>query len=160
MGCHGSPLGSQVYGRATKVKEYVGIMFAWYFPRDFLIPTTFVVHRHSWKHIFVWLSSLSDDAQLLSVTGPSKGFFYSAYSLPKNDQMDGNHVKLRYASWLLQTLHYLKPTRKAGTYQDLIMWQNMTDAAREALERTNFFFHKAPISTSKFEKLIEKTYPF
>ncbi|RQM10350.1 hypothetical protein DD237_007315 [Peronospora effusa] len=160
IGCHGSPLGSQVYGRAAELNGYLGIMFTWYFPRDFPIPTLYMGHHHAWEHVFVWLSSRSEDAKLLSVTVPSVGFFYSSYSLPKEKQMDGNHVKLKYTSWLLQTPHYLKPTRKAGTYQDLIMWDNMTDAAREALEQTNFFFHKAPISTSKFERYLQQAYPF
>lgn len=69
--CKGSPLGSQVYGRMLEYKGVVGIMYAWYFPRDFMISPVWVGHRHDWEHAIVWLDILSEDAELLSVTAQS-----------------------------------------------------------------------------------------
>ena len=112
----------------------------------------------NWMHVIVWISNLKEDSELLSVTTKSL-VGYSTHTPPTNDQMDGSHVKLTYW-WLHQTSHYLTLTDKAGRYQDLIMWDDMTHAAREALEHTTFFGSKAPISRKKFKQYIKQAYPF
>ncbi|POM59021.1 NPP1-like protein [Phytophthora palmivora] len=147
--CEGSPLGSQVYGRMLKYKDVVAIMYAWYFPRDFMISPMWVGHRHDWEHVVVWLDSASKDAEILSVTAQYV-LGYKTYSPPKAKHMDGSSVKIKY-TWLIQSQHFLSGTSKAGEFQDLIMWDNMTDAARDALENTRFFWSKAPMNDDKFE---------
>ncbi|CAH0473511.1 unnamed protein product [Peronospora belbahrii] len=56
------------------------------------------------------------------------------------------------------TVQTLAATKKSGEYQDLIMWSNMTDAARKALEQTSFMGAMAPVSTKKFKRSILKAY--
>ncbi|KAG3009939.1 hypothetical protein PC120_g15339 [Phytophthora cactorum] len=156
--CKGSPLGSQVYGRVTEYEGVVAIMYAWYFPRDYMVSPMWVGHRHDWEHAIVWLDSLETRAELLSVTAQHL-LGYKMYSPPDADHMDGSSVKLKY-TWLIQTQHYLSATTKPGKFQDLIMWSNMTEAAREALEETKFFWSQAPMNDEKFQRNIEKAYPF
>ncbi|OWZ00059.1 Necrosis inducing protein NPP1 [Phytophthora megakarya] len=155
--CKGSPLGSQVYGRMIEYEGIVGIMYAWYFPRDFMISPVWIGHRHDWEHIIVWIDSLSERAEIVSVTAQSL-LGYRTYSPPKAAHMVRSSVKIKY-TWLVQTQHYLTTTTKPGQFQDLIMWDNMTDAARESLEDTKFFWSKAPMNNDKFQDHIEKAYP-
>ncbi|RMX68383.1 hypothetical protein KXD40_009435 [Peronospora effusa] len=131
-------------------------MYAWYVPKAFMISPVWI--DPNWMHVIVWIGNLNKDSKLLSVTLRSL-VGYSTYTPPTADFMDGNHVKLNYR-WLYQTPHYLTLTDKTGKYQDLIMWNNMTHAAREALEHTTFFGSKAPISRKKFERYIQQAYPF
>ncbi|CAI5718100.1 unnamed protein product [Peronospora destructor] len=154
--CGGSPLGSQVYGRIVEHNGFIGIMYAWYLPKAFTISPLWI--DPNWMHAIVWINSLNEDSELLSVTLTSL-VGYSTYSPPTDDQMDGSHVKLKYR-WLHQTPHYLTLTDKAGTYQNLIMWDDMTQAAREAFEHTTFSGSEAPISPKKFERYIKQAYPF
>ncbi|ETN03903.1 hypothetical protein PPTG_15220 [Phytophthora nicotianae INRA-310] len=156
--CKGSPLGSQVYGRVTEYEGVVAIMYAWYFPRDYMVSPMWVGHRHDWEHAIVWLDSLDTSAELLAVTAQHL-LGYKTYKPPRAKHMDGSSVKLKY-TWLIQTQHYLSATTKAGKFQDLAMWSNMTDAAQDALGSTKFFWSQAPMNDAKFQSNIEKAYPF
>ena len=152
--CAGSSLGSQVYGRLYKGNGTVGILYAWYAPKYFTMYPVWFGHRHSWIHVIVWLTSFDEDAKILSVM-VNTGHGYSTYTNFDDDEMDGNHVQLKY-TWLPQLPHHLKVTKNVGEFQDLIMWDDMTEAARNALEKTNFFWSKTPVSTKKFNRLIKK----
>ncbi|CAH0473175.1 unnamed protein product [Peronospora belbahrii] len=112
-----------------------------------------------WLEVCYYMGgNLSEDAKLLSVTIPSL-LGYLTYSLPSNSYMDENSVKLT-CTWHYQHQLCLKVTHKAGEFQPLIMWNNMTDAARKALEDTKFFGSKSPVSSKAFQKAMEKAYPF
>ncbi|KAF1775677.1 Necrosis inducing protein [Phytophthora cactorum] len=107
-GCKGSGWGSQVYGRSTWHNGIWAIMYSWYFPKD--SPSTGLGHRHDWEHVIVWI----DNPEIAE---------------PKILAVDGNSVKVKYLSkWPIN--HALESTGEAGDYQDLIMWEQMTDAAR------------------------------
>ncbi|EEY65232.1 NPP1-like protein [Phytophthora infestans T30-4] len=156
--CEGSPQGSQVYGRMTEYEGVVAIMYAWYFPREFMVSPVWVGHRHDWEHAIVWLDGLGTRAEVLAVT-VQQLLGYKTYKPPKAKHMDGSSAKIKY-TWLIQTQHYLSATTEAGEFQDLIMWENMTAAAQEALEDTKFFWSWAPINEGQFQDNIEKAYPF
>ncbi|GMF30191.1 unnamed protein product [Phytophthora lilii] len=156
--CKESPLGSQVYGRVKEYEGVVAIMYAWYFPRDYIVSPNWVGHRHDWEHAIVWLDSLSENAEVLSVTAQSV-LGYKTYSPPEAKHMDGSSMKLKY-TWLIQTQHFLSGTTKTGEFQDLILWGNMTAAARSALGSTRFFWSKAPMNDDRFSGNLVKAYPF
>jgi hypothetical protein len=156
--CKGSPRGSQVYGRVTEYSGAVAIMYAWYFPRDLMVSPVWIGHRHDWEHIIVWVDSLSKNAELLSVTARSL-LGYKVYSPPDADKMDGNSAKIKY-TWLIHSQHYLAATTKAGELQDLVMWENLTEPAREALDNTEYFLSMAPVGTDKFLENVAKAYAF
>ncbi|CAH0492659.1 unnamed protein product [Peronospora farinosa] len=115
-------------------------------------------HRHAWANVVLWLSSLSHDAKLLSVT--IKSFSDYLKHSPEADEMDGNHVKLKYTTSWLHSGHHLELTHKDGQYQALIMWDDMTDAARKALDTTDFYDSKTPFNDVNFENNIDEAYPF
>ncbi|KAF1776345.1 Necrosis inducing protein [Phytophthora cactorum] len=56
-------------------------------------------------------------------------------------------LKLLFADW-------------DGEYQDLIMWEQLTDAARAALNDDNNFGNaEVPFSDAHYEKHLEKSWP-
>lgn len=138
--CDGSPLGSQVYGRVATFKGKGAIMYAWYFPRERVPNPVFWGGRHEWEFAVVWLDSLEEDAELLSVTVTTAIPLvkrYKSYTPPDSDVMDGSSIKIEYLVHV-SVRHYLKATTKAGEFQDLVMWDDMPEEARVALNSVKF----------------------
>ncbi|KAK1944755.1 hypothetical protein P3T76_003288 [Phytophthora citrophthora] len=156
-GCKGSGWGSQVYGRSTWHNGIWAIMYSWYFPKD--SPSTGLGHRHDWEHVIVWIDNPEiAEPKILAVT-PSAHSGYSAQVPPDADKVEGTSVKVNYESkWPIN--HALGSTTKGGDYQDLIMWEQLTDAARLALENQNFGKANVPMKDGNFVGKLNKAWPF
>ncbi|POM79666.1 LOW QUALITY PROTEIN: Hypothetical protein PHPALM_2604 [Phytophthora palmivora] len=156
-GCKGSGWGSQAYGRSTWHNGVWAIMYAWYFPKD--SPSTGLGHRHDWEHVVVWIDNPDvPEPKILAVT-PSAHSGYSAQVPPDADKVEGNSVKVNYeSSWPIN--HALESTTKGGDYQDLIMWHQLTDAARQGLQNTNFGSANVPMKDGNFIGKLDKAWPF
>ncbi|POM73131.1 NPP1-like protein [Phytophthora palmivora] len=156
-GCKGSGWGSQVYGRSTWFNGVWAIMYSWYFPKD--SPSTGLGHRHDWEHVIVWIDNPDvAEPKILAVT-PSAHSGYSAQVPPDADKVDGNSVKVNYeSSWPIN--HALESTTKGGDYQDLIMWGQLSEAARQGLQNTNFGSANVPMKDGNFEGKLDKAWPF
>ncbi|ETN13083.1 hypothetical protein PPTG_08017 [Phytophthora nicotianae INRA-310] len=156
-GCKGSGWGSQVYGRSTWHNGVWAIMYSWYFPKD--SPSTGLGHRHDWEHVIVWIDNPEiAEPKILAVT-PSAHSGYSAQVPPDANKVDGNSVKVKYLSkWPIN--HALESTGEAGDYQDLIMWEQLTDAARLALQNTGFGKANVPMKDGNFVSKLDKAWPF
>ncbi|KAJ8579077.1 hypothetical protein ON010_g123 [Phytophthora cinnamomi] len=135
-GCRGSGYGSQVYGRSTWVNGVWAIMYAWYFPKD--EPTNVDGHRHDWEHVVVWIDNPDvENPKILAMT-PSAHSGYSKYAPPPADMVTGTSCMVEYTSSWIFIDHHLEGTSTAGEFQDLIMWSDLTDAARYALNTNDF----------------------
>nr|A0A7M2BSK1.1 RecName: Full=NLP effector protein 8; AltName: Full=Nep1-like protein 8; Flags: Precursor [Plasmopara viticola]QOT13801.1 NEP1-like protein 8 [Plasmopara viticola] len=156
--CDGSPEGSQVYGRAYVYKGYLAIMYAWYFPRDYMVSPVWIGHRNAWEHAVLWLGGLTEDPELLAVAAKSM-WGYRTYAPPKSKYMKDDSFKLEY-SWMVMSHHYLTATKDPGEFQDLIMWNNMTERARESLRLKSSSHFKSPLSDDRFFRALRKSYPF
>ncbi|TDH69676.1 hypothetical protein CCR75_008724 [Bremia lactucae] len=154
--CDGSPLGSQVYARFEEYNSHYAIMYAWFFPRDYMIRP--IGNRFSWENAVVWLSK--DDHKLLAVSA-SGMFSYKKYEPVDNKNLDGDSFKLKY-TYLVTSHHYLKATTEKGVKQDLVSWTNLTRPALHALQREDSFgdYPKMPLSDNLFGKNLEKAFPF
>ncbi|OWZ11667.1 Necrosis inducing protein NPP1 [Phytophthora megakarya] len=119
---------SQVYGRAIEYKGVWAIMYAWYFPRDTARIPFYFGHRHGWENVIVWLDSLSKNATISAVSVLGTFDKYSTDTPPKKTTIDGSSLKVEYKS-VVGTHHYLKATTSPGRFQDLVMWEDMTEAA-------------------------------
>ncbi|KAG6587076.1 necrosis inducing-like protein NPP1 type [Phytophthora cinnamomi] len=152
--CKESPLGSQVYGRAVWFKDLWAIMYAWYFPKVVYYGVwSKNGHRHNWASAVVWLDNPAVETPKILAVSASKP--NGRYRFLKNgpqvcdrwsctplftDVINGSSVMLAYEedydgdgnSVTLNT------DRSKGEFQDLIMWEQMTDEARNALSQTNF----------------------
>ncbi|KAG7381223.1 hypothetical protein PHYBOEH_011114 [Phytophthora boehmeriae] len=155
--CAGSSVGSQVYGRSVLYKDVWAIVYAWYFPRDRVITGG---QRHAWEHAIVWVEkSDSGKAKLASVSVSSRANKYFLATPPDPDTIDGTSPKLVYDhTGLLK--HYLNMTTEPGDFQPLVMWDDMTDAARVALNTYDWGKATVPLNEENFLSNIEDAYPW
>jgi hypothetical protein len=153
-GCTGSSLGSQIYGRAVEYEGVYAFMYSWYMPKDETLPG--VGHRHDWENAVVWLDSL--DSPSIVALSASYHSTYLYYYPPDSDYLDGDSAKIEYStSWIVLD-HSLSATSTAGETQDLIMWDQLTDAARTALEDTDFGSANVPFKEANFATKVAKAY--
>ncbi|KAF1320298.1 Necrosis inducing protein npp1, partial [Globisporangium splendens] len=154
-GCKGSGKGTQVYGRSAWYKNKWAIMYSWYFPKD--SPITGLGHRHDWEHVVVWIDNpAAANPKILAVT-PSAHSGYQKYAPPKSGTVDGTSAKVDYSSTVVIN-HALDSTTSAGEKQPLIMWEQMTPAARTALENANFGDANVPMKDGNFMNKLAKAY--
>ncbi|GMF36656.1 unnamed protein product [Phytophthora lilii] len=156
-GCRGSGFGSQVYGRSAWYNGVSTIMYSWYFPKD--QPQDFTGHRHDWEHVIVWIDNPKNESPKILAMTPSAHVGYSTYAPPPVDMVDGTSCKVDTSSWLFID-HHLEGTSTAGQTQDLIMWDDMTDVARNALNTTDFGRANVPMNDYNFHPKLEKAYPW
>ncbi|GMF29007.1 unnamed protein product [Phytophthora fragariaefolia] len=155
--CKGSGYGSQVYGRSTWYSGKWAIMYSWYFPKD--SPSTGLGHRHDWEHVVVWINNPDVENPTILAASPSAHSGYSFYVPPSTDSVDGNSVKVNYEShWPIN--HALDTTSKSGEFQNLIMWDQLSDAARLALNTTGFGKANVPMNDGNFLTKLGKAWPF
>ncbi|ETK86351.1 hypothetical protein L915_09012 [Phytophthora nicotianae] len=151
--CNGPSVGSQVYGRAKRFTDKWAIMYAWYLPKN--SNGWGIESRHLWLETIVWLDSfVLESPTILAVTTWHQGK-YQKYLPPVADTLNGTSVKLDCTN-TLEYGYMLDVTNRIGETQDLIMWNQLTDAARSALQWTDFNGLSAPISDGRFEELLEK----
>ncbi|EGZ16304.1 hypothetical protein PHYSODRAFT_334498 [Phytophthora sojae] len=133
--CKGSGLGSQVYGRSGWHKDVWTIMYAWYFPKD--MASFDLGHRHDWEHAVIWIDNPDvAEPKILGVSASSHAGYEKVTTIPAGS-LNGTSVLLNYEStWPVD--HELRFTTKGGEYQPLIMWTQLTDAARVSLSTTDF----------------------
>ncbi|KAG6944494.1 hypothetical protein JG688_00017048 [Phytophthora aleatoria] len=132
-------------------------MYAWYFPKN--SNGWGIESRHLWLDIIVWIDNPSSEKPTILAVATWHHGKYQKYVPSAADTLNGSSVKLDCDN----TLDYgytLNETKKTGETQDLIMWNQLTDAARSALQWTDFNGLSAPIGDGKFDELIENAYPF
>ncbi|TYZ68441.1 hypothetical protein PybrP1_008936 [[Pythium] brassicae (nom. inval.)] len=156
-GCKGSGHGTQVYGRAVAYKGKWAIMYSWYFPKD--SPFTQLGHRHDWEHVVVWIDNPDAANPKLLGVSPSAHSGYSKYAPPKAGTVAGTSVKVDYKSKGVVN-HALDSTSTAGEQQPLIMWDQLTPAARTALENAKFGSANVPMKDGNFMAKLDKANPF
>ncbi|KAG7394277.1 hypothetical protein PHYBOEH_005414 [Phytophthora boehmeriae] len=150
INCQGSHYGSQVYGRFAKYKEFWAIMYAWYFPAAGYI-------RHNWEHAIVWIDRPMKNATISAVSTTSTFSRYDITMPVDSSLIDGTSVKIYYKR--LYTARYLKPTTHRGQYQDLVMWNDMPEEVRTALENADFDLADVPMIDDNFLANLEEAYP-
>ncbi|KAJ8524870.1 hypothetical protein ON010_g16246 [Phytophthora cinnamomi] len=164
---------SRVYGRMIEYNGTWAILYSWYFPKGTAWFPLYWGHCHGWENAIVWLDRLSESATISAVSVSGVFGAYSTDTPPAPGSLDGSRAKLMYTnSYGMQ--HYLKTATSPGLFQDLVMWGDMTEAARSALETTCFsifitttvsgFFDSAsvdvPMIDTNFFPNLEKAFPF
>ncbi|OWZ02290.1 Necrosis inducing protein NPP1 [Phytophthora megakarya] len=153
--CGGPPLGSQVYSRSAWYNDKWAIMYGWYFPKDMrnvgLIKKGV---RHDWVNLVVWLDNPAiPEPTILATAVSTQGTQYTIIKPPKrSDIINGTTTKVRYDEDGKDGWHTIYLYHKEGEYQDLIQWSQLTEAARDALENTDFGeFANVPFNNAYFE---------
>uniref|UniRef100_H3GB59 Necrosis inducing-like protein NPP1 type n=1 Tax=Phytophthora ramorum TaxID=164328 RepID=H3GB59_PHYRM len=160
--CKGSGLGSQVYARAVWYSDLWAIMYAWYFPKD--QPTFSKGKRHDWANVVVWLDNPAlERPTIIGVSPSSYVTTYSKYTPPPADGLSGTTSMINYlADANNHGFHSVDTTWKTGgEFQDLIMWEQLTDEARGAFNDTDFGEHApVPFIDPNFKANLEKAWPY
>ncbi|OWZ00666.1 Necrosis inducing protein NPP1 [Phytophthora megakarya] len=151
-------------------------MYAWYFPRgrEAISALEFrpFGHRHNWESVIIWLDKLSlKNSKILGTSTYSFAWAgLSKYSshVPLNEKyLNGSSVKIDYHNNFLLSSTEVRVTEKEGEYQDLITWDQLPDAARDALSNTDwdltpmsFYGTKMPLRDAGFIQRLERAWPF
>ncbi|KAG2810718.1 hypothetical protein PC113_g23731 [Phytophthora cactorum] len=172
--CQYAPKGSQVYGRARWYKNLWAIMYAWYFPKGFWmrVPT----RRHDWKSVVVWIDN--PDLEIPKIVGVSMSESDTRYrketkTWPSNfagyrregprfsrTYIYGSNTSLRFEYQMELGSPYLNFAVWDGEYQDLIMWEQLTDSARVAFnDSSNFEKAEVPFSDNHYVDHLDKAWP-
>eukprot|EP00644_Phytophthora_capsici_P009856 jgi/Phyca11/119748/e_gw1.39.419.1 len=155
--CGGSGYGSQVYGRSTWYQGVWAIMYSWYFPKD--SPSPKMGHRHDWEHAIVFIDNPEVSEPKILACSVSSHSGYTKYNPCPPWVIDGTSLKVRYKhAWPYN--HDLDATGDGGKFQDLIMWNQLTEDARRALNSVSFGKANTPFSDDKFMPKIENAWPF
>jgi hypothetical protein len=121
----------QVYARTATYNGAYAIMYSWYMPKD--SPSSGLGHRHDWENIVVWLSSQSTSATIRGIAISAHG----EYQKTTSPSLAWARPLIGYISvWPVN--HQLVDAKEQGGEQPLIAWESMTDAARNAIETTDF----------------------
>ncbi|WP_366290945.1 NPP1 family protein [Paenibacillus sp. AN1007] len=144
----------QVYSRSAWHNGVWAIMYAWYFPKD--NPSPGLGHRHDWEGIVVWVDNPAvANPKVLSIAYSGHGQFTKV--APSSSNMQGDHPKISYNStWPLN--HELGVTNVVGGTQPLIGWDDLTPAARNALNTTDFGSANVPFNDNNFANNLNKAW--
>ncbi|PIL33810.1 hypothetical protein GSI_04435 [Ganoderma sinense ZZ0214-1] len=135
----------QVYARAESFNNAFALMYSWYMPKD--EPISGIGHRHDWECIVVWIDDPNkDEPTLLGVAASAHGDFATETS----PAVDGTSPLIEYVSFFPLD-HQLTFTSTEGGEQPLIAYESLTDAARDALETTDFGSAIVPFKNATFE---------
>ncbi|KAG6606646.1 necrosis inducing-like protein NPP1 type [Phytophthora cinnamomi] len=167
--CTGSPLGSQVYGRSGWYKDMWAIMYAWYFPKEMGYYAS-KGNRHKWTAAVVWLDNPAfEKPKILAVSTIGDS---GVYEIKKNgtpvcyrrycDRPFGEYINetspmLAYVRGPEATGIALTTVRGQGEFQDLIMWDQLTEEARSGLSNAAF---APPFIEKAFKPNLESARPF
>lgn len=133
----------QVYARKGNYGGKTAIMYTYYMPKD--SPSSGLGHRHEWENVVVWLSDDSTTAEPTGMAVSQHGNYQKSQSFPRS----GSRPLVGYLSiWPVN--HQMIFTPEQGGEQPLIAWESLTDAARNALENTDFGSATVPFKESTF----------
>nr|AEZ06578.1 Nep1-like protein [Hyaloperonospora arabidopsidis] len=148
-------MGGQVYARGKWCDEQFGIIFAWYFPKDSVRDG--VGHRHDWEWATIWLNNPEANvSEILGVTTIGSGKPKRTNKL-KRENRNGDTVKLDYRDHGRR--HYIALSGNDGELQPLIMWDQMTEASRCALNTVGWNKHRLmPLADTVFDNNLATAY--
>ncbi|OWZ17515.1 Necrosis inducing protein NPP1 [Phytophthora megakarya] len=92
---------------------------------------------------------------------------YSSHVPLKEKYLNGSSVKIEYHNNFLIASTEVRVTEKEGGYQDLITWDQLPDAARDALASTvwdltpmSLYGTEMPLKDGELTMTLEKAWPF
>lgn len=133
----------QTYARAaTQADGNVAIMYSWYMPKDQTVDEVSPgSHRHDFENVVVWLSG--DMATVLGGAASGHGDYKKTTgALPGGDSATVEY----FASF--PTNHELQFTETVGNTYPISDWDAMPDAAKSALQDTDFGDASPPFKVS------------
>ncbi|ETO61430.1 hypothetical protein F444_20558 [Phytophthora nicotianae P1976] len=163
--CKYAPKGSQVYGRARWHKDLWAIMYTWYFPKGFWMG--FPTRRHDWKSVVVWIDNPSlEEPKIVGVSMSESDTKYNKETRiwPSNfvvTEMEGPRSHRTYINGSNTSFRFQNQMPMSlKLAQDLITWEQLTDAARVALnDNAKFGTAEVPFSDTHYEDHLDNAWP-
>ncbi|KAG1707146.1 hypothetical protein DVH05_026342 [Phytophthora capsici] len=149
-------------------------MYSWYFPKGFNF-LGYPSRHHDWKNVVVWIdnpaletpkivgvSLCKSDTNYwkeLKVLASSFVGYRSVGRKSRRIEHYGSNTSLRFQYDELNSPD-VDFSPLDGEYQDLIMWEQLTDAARVALnDGESFGDVEVPFNDEHYENHLEKAWP-
>ncbi|KAG7399359.1 hypothetical protein PHYBOEH_009021 [Phytophthora boehmeriae] len=134
-------------------------MYAWYFPKGFSGP--FATRRHDWANVIVWIDNPALDNPSITGLSASHGEFkYKTAAPAPKFAIYNSTPNFYHCVGAFFGPPYMDWTIIRGNSQDLIMWEQLTEEARTALNTTDFGKATVPFIDANFEENLEKAWPF
>jgi hypothetical protein len=113
-------------------------------------------HRHGWDHATIWLPS-RNSSTILAVTGVKNNEVFI-----KPSQLSGDRIKLVLAETRGWDILLEITTDEGGETLPLIMWEQMTEAARCSLSEHNWgrWTREMPLGNRVFHDRLARENPF
>ncbi|KAG1705750.1 hypothetical protein DVH05_003501 [Phytophthora capsici] len=165
--CKHATKGAQVYGRAGWYKDVWAIMYSWYFPKGFNW-LGFPTRRHDWKNVVVWIDNPAlETPKIVGVALSKSDTKYRKVREVWPPYFVGSEIRYDSSPASSTNIHFynvagsdLDFARWDGEYHDLIMWEQLTDAARVALNNSEFFGDaEVPFSDEHYENHLDRACP-
>ncbi|KAK2600675.1 hypothetical protein N8I77_010193 [Diaporthe amygdali] len=153
-GCRDQSKG-QTYARAGTVDGKTVVMYTWYMPKDQPVDgNTAGGHRHDFENIVIQIDD--PNAATPKIIGAAasshSGYSKAAGGVP---QMQGNSPKVEYFT-TFPTNHELQFTDTVGKTYPISDWDAMPQAAKTALQDTNFGSANVPFKDGNFESKVRE----
>ncbi|KAE8875885.1 hypothetical protein PF005_g23934 [Phytophthora fragariae] len=136
------------------------IMYAWYFPKGFFIGVA--SRRFDWASAVVWIDNpdFATPKILGLSTSTSDDDYQTKNPAPDFAILGGTSTLLYHSINEAAGQPTLDYSSRTGDFQPLIMWEQLTDAARLALNTTDFGRAYVPMNDANFEEKLKKAWPF
>ncbi|RXG50670.1 hypothetical protein VDGE_06993 [Verticillium dahliae] len=152
-GCRDQSKG-QTYARAKVVNGQLAIMYSFYMPKDQPIAGNVAGgHRHDWENIVVFVDDPAANAAPGLLGGAASG--HGEYKKTATPDREGDSVKVEYFT-TFPTNHELQFTATTGKTYPISDWDAMPQAARDALETTDFGSANVPFKDANFDSNLAK----
>ncbi|KAI3395538.1 hypothetical protein diail_1200, partial [Diaporthe ilicicola] len=148
-GCRDQSKG-QTYARAGTVDNKTVVMYTWYWPKDQAINgNTVGGHRHDFENIVIQIDDPNAETPKIigAAASSHSGYRKAEGGVPK---MEGNSPKVEYFT-RFPTNHELQFTDTVGKTYPISDWDAMPQAARTALQNTDFGSANVPFKDGNFE---------
>ncbi|KAG6001710.1 hypothetical protein E4U21_003888 [Claviceps maximensis] len=149
----------QVYVRYGLYEGHYGIIYTWFAPKD----QDWVGrgHRYDWEGAVIWIDNpLSENPVITGAAVSKHGGWEKTTNVAKTVSFHEGHPLCKY--WVdfdFVGTHRVGWTDKVGGLQPAVAWFELTDAARSALQDTNWG-HADFMLGYNFERELASAYPF
>ena len=138
----------QAYSRTLQLEDHWAIVYAWYFPRD--CPSPGRGHPHDWEGAVVWLRGGAEDAEMLSFSYSQHGRLFPV--VPTAETTHEARPMLAYSRYTEKVTHSMWLHDQPGVLHPLIDWEDLTDAARHALNEGDYGAGTPLVRDGAFER--------
>ncbi|RBQ65410.1 hypothetical protein VDGD_06993 [Verticillium dahliae] len=129
-------------------------MYSFYMPKDQPIAGNVAGgHRHDWENVVIFVDDPAANAAPGLLGGAASG--HGEYKKTATPDREGDSVKVEYFT-TFPTNHELQFTATTGKTYPISDWDAMPQAARDALETTDFGSANVPFKDANFDSNLAK----